>query len=78
MKEVQAVMEEMADREQKFLLKIEKKLEATTDKLKEICEIFSKRVTSVEEKVPSLEKTVGKKEIYLKSPWKESSRVNDR
>ena len=48
-----AIMEEMENREQKFWLKIEKKLEATTEKLAEVCEAFSKRVTSVEEKVSS-------------------------
>ena len=39
------IMEKMEDREQKFLSKIERKLEATTDKLQEIsikCESYQK------------------------------------
>ena len=51
-------MEKMENREQKFLSKIERKLAVTTEKLQEIRESFSQRITSVEEKVLDLEKTV--------------------
>ena len=51
-------MEKMEDREQKFLSKIERKLEVTTEKLQEIRESFNQRITGVEEKLLDLEKKV--------------------
>ena len=55
------IMVKMKSREQQFLLKLEKKLEATTEKLQEIREPFSKIVTSIEEKVSNFGKTVAGK-----------------
>ena len=47
------------------MLKIEKKFEAKTEKLQEICESFSKRVTTLEEKVSNLEKTIHGKVVVM-------------
>ena len=44
-------MEKMEDREQKFLSKIERKLEVTAEKLQEIRESFSQTIISIKEKV---------------------------
>ena len=54
-------MEKMEDREQKFLSKIERKLEATSEKLPEIHDSFSRRITGTEERVSHLEKIVDTK-----------------
>ena len=55
----------MEDREQKFLSKIERKLEVTSGKLQEIHESVSKRITSVEVMVLHLEKAVDGKLVMM-------------
>ena len=64
-----AIMDKMEDREQKFLSKIKRKLEATSEKLQEIHESVSKRITGVEERVSHLEKTIDTKVNCLKTTF---------
>ena len=58
-------MEKIEDREQKFLSKIERKLETISGKLQEIHESVSKRINGVEERVSHLEKSVDGKLVMM-------------
>ena len=61
----QPIMEKNKDRRQKFLSKIERKLEPTTEKLQEIRESLRQRITIAEEKASDLEKTIDGKLIMI-------------
>ena len=59
------VQKDSEQRLEKFEAAIEKKLQATTEKLNEILESFSKSVASVKEKESNLEKGVAVKLVMM-------------